>query len=227
LLFDDEVAGLKRSLQKIYPITDNELSGLSIVEQVRHFIDGGATLVQIREKKAASHDLFLDVSKAVEIAHEANVSIIVNDRVDIALMTGADGVHLGQGDLPVAAARSVLGKEAIIGISTHSENQVLDALNSGELDYIAFGPIFTTTTKIDHERMVGLDALSRVRELIGDNFPLVAIGGIKVDHLPAVINAGAHSAAMISEFYRAETDISSQFKALLKRAAGNNTVVTT
>lgn len=205
---------MKFALQKIYPITDCKLSGLSTAEQVKRFIKGGATLVQIRDKEALSDRFFDDVSAAVKIAHEANVRIIVNDRVDIALMTGANGVHLGQDDLPVSAARRILGDEAIIGISTHTEGQLHEALDNGSADYIAFGPVFNTSTKGDHEPLVGLEALSRVRKLAG-KFPLVAIGGINERNLPSVMQAGADSAAMISEFYRPGIDISAQFASLL------------
>jgi thiamine-phosphate pyrophosphorylase len=131
---------LKFALQKIYPITDRKLSGLSITEQVRRFIEGGATLIQIREKDSPSDRLFDDVSAAVEIARESNVAIIVNDRVDITLMTGADAVHLGQDDMPVDAARRILGDKALIGISTHNEDQVRSVIADGNADYIAFGP---------------------------------------------------------------------------------------
>ena len=216
---------MKRSLQKIYPITDNELSGLSIVEQVRQFINGGATLIQIREKKAASDRFFSAVSEAIKIAHRSDVAIIINDRVDIALMTGADGVHLGQEDMPVSAARRILGNDAIIGISTHSEEQVRQALAHGGADYIAFGPIFGTSTKVDHDPPVGLEALTNARKLIASRCPLVAIGGINGDNLASVITAGADSAAMISEFYGAEHEISFQFEALLRAAQSNNTVL--
>ena len=217
---------MKVPLQKVYPITDSKLSGLSIVEQVKQFIDGGATLIQIREKSAPSGDFFRDVSEAIKIAHEAGVVILVNDRVDIALMSGADGVHLGQDDIPISAARRILGEKSIIGVSTHNGKQVLNALSEGFADYIAFGPIFATSTKIDHEPLVSLEKLAKMRNIIGDRCPLVGIGGINVSNLVSVIEAGADSAAMISEFYNAGTAISSQFRALLRIADSKNTVLT-
>jgi thiamine-phosphate pyrophosphorylase len=216
---------LKPALQKIYPITDRALSGLSIAEQVRNFIEGGATLIQIRDKNAASDQLFNSVTAAVKIAHKASVAVLVNDRVDIALMSGADGVHLGQDDLPVTAARRILGDDAVIGVSTHSEKQVREALADGSADYIAFGPIFPTSTKKDHDPLVGIQALSRIRDIVGDKLPLVAIGGINVYNLASAIRAGADSAAMISEFYQSKIGISSQFASLLRTAESVNTVV--
>jgi thiamine-phosphate pyrophosphorylase len=215
---------LKLSLQKIYPITDRNLSGLSHTEQVKRFIDGGATLIQIREKSLSSGELFADAAAAVKIARNAKVCILINDRVDIAMMSDADGVHLGQDDLPTAAARELLGPDAVIGISTHSLQQVRDALAGGNADYIAFGPIFPTSTKMDHEPLVGLETLSQVRELVGD-VPRVAIGGINRTNLASVLRAGADSAAMISQFYRRPMEISSQFRSLLIEAQTNNTVL--
>jgi thiamine-phosphate pyrophosphorylase len=225
LLPHDEVAGLNIPFQKIYPITDCKLSGLSIVEQVTQFIEGGAALIQIRDKNASSAEMFKDISAAVKIAHEAKVVILVNDRVDIALTTGADGVHLGQRDMPINAARHILGHKAIIGVSTHNEGQVREALAEAHANYVAFGPIFETNTKIDHDPLVGLESLRHIRELIGDRLPLVAIGGINAGNLASVLRAGAHSAAIISQFYLPGTNISSQFKSLLEAAESINNVM--
>lgn len=215
---------MKLSLQKIYPITDRNLSGLSHAEQVARFIDGGATLIQIREKNLPSGEFFGDAAAAVKIARNASVRILINDRVDIAMMSDADGVHLGQDDLPASAARKLLGADAIIGVSTHTIQQVGEALGDGNADYIAFGPIFPTSTKADHEPLVGLETLSEVRQLV-DDLPLVAIGGINRINLASVLHAGADSAAMISEFYRSRTEISSQFRSLLLEAQMSNIVL--
>ena len=215
---------MKTILPKIYPITDREVSGLSHAEQTKQLVAAGAKLIQIRDKKAPSRELFEDVSHSVEIAHRYGALLIVNDRVDVALMTGADGVHLGQADLPPGAARQLLGDNAIIGFSTHSVKQVREALADGFADYIAFGPIFDTSTKMDHDPIVGLEKLAEIRTLIG-GFPLVAIGGIGLKNIASVIASGADSAAMISEFYGAEHEISFQFEALLRAAQSNNTVL--
>jgi len=217
---------LKLSFQKIYPITDRELSGLSITEQVTQFIEGGAKLIQIRDKQTRSDELFHEVKAAVKIAHQANALIIVNDRVDIAMTTGADGVHLGQDDMPVITARQILGDDAIIGVSTHNEEQMLAAFRESNADYIAFGPIFSTVTKIDHDPPVGIEALAKMRTLIGRHQLLVAIGGINATNLASVIEAGADSAAMIGAFYSPGVAISSKFRSLLELANGNNNVVT-
>ena len=183
-------------LPTIYPITDSELSGISHTEQVRRLIAGGASFIQLREKRLRPSEWIADAIGAVEAAHNAGAVIIVNDRVDVAIAIGADGVHLGQDDLPPAEARRLLGANAIIGYSTHTIRQAAAAALE-PVDYIAFGPIFMTETKPDTDPVVGLDLLRSVRETIGD-IPLVAIGGIKLSDLAALFAAGADSAAMIS-----------------------------
>lgn len=216
---------MKITLPKIYPITDRSLSGLSHAEQVEQFVDAGAKLIQIRDKSASSRELYDDVARSIEIAHRHGVLVIVNDRVDIAMMSRADGVHLGQDDLPLSAARRLLGKAAIIGVSTHSLEQAEEALAEEIADYIAFGPLFATATKSDHAPVVGSKKLTEIRSAIGD-FPLVAIGGITLNKVARVIEAGADSVAMISEFYGPGTTLRHQFEQLTKAAYGNNNVVT-
>jgi thiamine-phosphate pyrophosphorylase len=181
---------------KIYPLTDTRLSGLSHAEQVSRFIAGGATFIQLREKYAQPDEFYAEAKKAIEIAHHQDVKIIINDRADIALALKADGVHLGQDDLPPAEARKVLGDRAIIGFSTHSLAQAVEAL-SFPVDYIAFGPVFSTSTKEDPDPVVGLELLKTVRQAFG-NFPLVAIGGITESNYKAVFAAGADSVALVS-----------------------------
>lgn len=182
-------------LPKIYPITDREISGLSHTEQVRRLIAGGATLIQLREKRQQAGDWFNDALTAARICREAGVLCIVNDRVDMAIAIGADGVHLGQDDMHVAAARRLLGCGKIIGLSTHSIEQLEAALRE-EIDYAAIGPIFATSTKSDHEPVIGLKTLLNAAQTSG-NVPLVAIGGLTAENLPAIFEAGASSAAMI------------------------------
>lgn len=183
-------------LPKIYPITDPKLSGLSHLEQTKALIDGGAELIQIRDKTSTSKSFFDAAKKCLAYCRSKNVKLIINDRVDIAMILKADGVHLGQEDLPPAEARKLLGPEAIIGFSTHSIEQATEAIKQ-PVDYIAFGPIFSTTTKADHDRVVGLEKLNALRDVISE-FPLVAIGGINLGNVKAVLAAGADSAAMIS-----------------------------
>jgi len=149
------------SLPRIYPITDTVISGLSHTEQVKRLIEGGATFIQLRDKHGAPKDFLHDAEAAIAVARQNNVRIVINDRVDIAMALGADGVHLGQSDMPVDAARRLLGPEPIVGFSTHNLLQVEKAARL-PVDYVAFGPLFGTRTKRDHEPVVGLDHLREV-----------------------------------------------------------------
>jgi thiamine-phosphate pyrophosphorylase len=203
-------------LPKIYPITDTRLSGLTHPAQVEKLIAGGAALIQLREKHASPREFYEDAERALRLARGRGVKIIINDRVDIALALGADGVHLGQDDLSPRHARKLLGPRAIIGFSTHSIEQALRTADL-PIDYIAFGPVYDTTTKADPDRTVGLDGLKSVRAAIG-NFPLVAIGGINSGNVSQVIQAGAGSAAVISGLYALPEDITGKMAALLEIA---------
>ena len=182
-------------LPLVYPITDTRISGLSHAEQVALFADGGATLVQFRDKHASALEFYEQAKAALEVANQRGVQLIINDRVDIVLALGAAGVHLGQDDLPPEAARRLLGDDAIIGYSTHSVAQIQTAANS-PIDYLAIGPVFPTSTKKNPDPVVGLDGVRLAREAIGDR-PLVVIGGISQTNARAVIQAGADSVALI------------------------------
>lgn len=184
------------TLPKIYPITDRRLSGLSHAEQVRRLVAGGATLIQLREKSLSPRDFYDDAVAAVAIGRSADVKILINDRVDLAIAAKADGVHLGRDDMPADAARRLLGLDAIIGTSTHSVEQAAAAIEMS-VDYVAIGPVFATATKDDTSPVVGPAGVRAVRAARGD-IPLVAIGGIDKGNLDTVIAAGADSAAMIS-----------------------------
>ena len=187
---------MKFELPKIYPITDRKISGISHAEQVALLADAGARIVQVREKYLPSRPFFDEANAAVAAAAEKGIPVIVNDRVDIAMMVNAAGVHLGQEDIEPAAARRVLGESAVIGYSTHTLEQALAAITM-PVDYIAFGPIFPTSTKENPDPTVGLEMLSRIRGAIG-GFPLVAIGGITTVNAAEVFLAGADSIAVIS-----------------------------
>ena len=204
------------TLPRIYPITDVRLSGLSHAEQVKRLIAGGALLIQLREKHARARDFYEAAAEAINIARPLGVKIVINDRVDIALALKADGVHLGQDDMPPEMARSILGNNAIIGFSTHSLDQAR-AASLLPIDYMAFGPIFPTKTKDDPDDTVGLDGLHEVRQAIGD-LPIVAIGGINEKNVRVVIDAGADSAAMIASIVSEPAKIASQMSKLLQAA---------
>lgn len=162
---------------------------------------GGARFLQIRAKQAAGGAFLEMCERVVELARPVGAVVIVNDRADIAELSQADGVHLGQEDLEPAAARRILGGFAVIGRSTHSVEQVRDALR-GPVDYIAVGPVFGTPTKDTGYRPVGVTLVSEVRLMMreeGIEKPIVAIGGMTLDRALEVIQAGAASVAVISD----------------------------
>lgn len=203
------------SLPKIYPITDISITKLSHLEQVERLIEGGAKFIQLRDKNSTPKD-FYESSKAVmDFTRDKDVKIIINDRVDIALAVKADGVHLGQDDLPPIYARKILGEKAIIGFSTHNILQAIEAVKM-PLDYIAIGPIFATSTKENPDPVVGLDGLKTVRDAIGD-FPLVAIGGIGIETAKEVLEKGASSIALISQILNKPEEITQTLSRFVKQ----------
>lgn len=201
-------------LPRVYPLTDSQLSGLSHADQVHLLSLGGATLIQLREKQLPSLQLYENAKAAVATARKTGSQVIINDRVDVALATGAHGVHLGQDDLPPEAARRLLGNEAIIGHSTHNVEQAQQAL-ALPIDYIAIGPIFATSSKTDTFPTLGLAGLEAVRKVVG-NFPLVAIGGISHANAREVIEAGADSVAVISALLSDPARIAGATRTLLQ-----------
>jgi len=187
---------MKLPLPPVYPITDKRLSGLSSHFQIlRELVRGGATLVQIRDKGTPLDELLTDLRRCVDFARERGVTLIVNDRCDLALCCGAHGVHLGQDDLPAEAARALMGRGRIIGLSTHNLRQV-HASAPLAIDYIGYGPVYATSTKEAASPVVGV---RRLRAACGAAvWPVVAIGGIKAGRIREVLDAGATSAAVIS-----------------------------
>ena len=201
-------------LPKLYPITDVQMSGLSHAEQVVRLSEGGATLIQLREKNLAPDEFQRQAAEALLEARKRGIRIIINDRVDLALALKADGVHLGQDDLPPEAARAILGGQKIIGFSTHSLEQAQNAAKL-PIDYLAIGPIFPTSSKTRPDPVVGLATLAQVRNVIGDT-PLVAIGGIMVENADEVLAAGADSVAVIKVLLADPLAITSNTSKLLK-----------
>ena len=158
---------------------------------------GGASFIQLRDKRASAGEFYNSLAEVISLTRERDAKVIVNDRVDIALAAGADGVHVGQDDLPATEARKILGPEAIIGVSTHSLEQFRSALEL-PVDYIAIGPIFQTRTKKDHDPVVGLETLRLVTSIAG-RMPVVAIGGINLENAASVLESGADSVAVIAD----------------------------
>jgi thiamine-phosphate pyrophosphorylase len=205
------------TLPPIYPITDKKLARkpthLSILKEL---VRGGAQLVQIRDKSTPLKELLPDLKQCVEFARARGVTLILNDRCDLVLSTNAMGVHLGQEDLPPAAARAILEAKHIIGLSTHSLAHVRESVGL-PLQYIGFGPVFGTTTKGNASPAVGLRRLANACKL--SSLPVVAIGGIGLEHIQPVLSSGAASAAVIAALMGAK-DLARQMERFLEQARG-------
>lgn len=195
----------------IYGITAEEYSrGRNNIQVVAQMIEAGITVIQYREKEKNDRQRYEECLKIREMTKHAGVLLIVNDRPDLALLVNADGIHLGQNDLPVENVRKLVGENMLIGLSTHSPAQAEAALTSGA-DYIGVGPIFPTKTKKDVCDAVGLEYLDYVVKNI--NLPFVAIGGIKEHNIAEVKRHGARCMSLVTEIVGAE-DIPAKVRAL-------------
>jgi thiamine-phosphate pyrophosphorylase len=188
-------------MPRLYVILDAGLMTGSIEDTTKKLIDAGVLALQYRNKKGSAAEVLGAARRLAGIARSRGASFFVNDRADIAQLSGASGVHVGQEDLGVEQARAVIGADGWIGVSTHNEAQFLSAVKTSA-DYIAVGPIFGTTTKENPDPVVGTGLIRSVRTLTKK--PIVAIGGITLERAPEVIEAGADSAAVISDILRAE-----------------------
>ncbi len=181
---------------ELYVVTDSELSkGRTDSEVARLAYEGGADVVQLRMKDAGGREMLAQAKEIAEIAMDMARVFIVNDRVDVAMASGADGVHLGQSDMPVEDARRLMGDDAIIGISVQTVEQAIAAVEGGA-DYLGVGSIFRTSTKADAVQGLGLGAIFEIKQAV--DVPIVAIGGINRGNIQDVIRAGATSAAVVS-----------------------------
>lgn len=181
-------------------ITDRQSCSLDWLEMTREVLNAGVKWIQYRDKDSDRCSLFETAMKLREITLKADACFIMNDHPDIAAAVDADGVHLGQDDMPVAEARRVMGIGKVIGISTHTLEQAVEAERQGA-DYIGFGPVFDTSTK-DAGVSVGTGMLSRVRSEV--NIPVVAIGGISARDLPGIASAGIQAVAVASGILQGE-----------------------
>jgi thiamine-phosphate pyrophosphorylase len=185
----------------IYPILGDVDTGPSPIELAEIVLSRGVRLIQVRLKRMPTREL-LEIARSLRrVTRRHDALLIINDRVDIARLVEADGVHLGQSDLPVAEARATAAG-LIIGHSTHSLAQLEIAVREGGADYLAFGPVFATGSKDNPDPVVGLEQLDRARKICP--LPLVAIGGISADNLAEVMATGADNAALISAISRAD-----------------------
>ena len=196
---------LARGMFDLYVVTDRELSkGRSDAEVARMAYEGGADVVQLRMKNADGREMLEQANLIRRYADEMCKLFIVDDRVDIAMASGADGVHLGQSDMPLEAARKLMGDDAIIGISVDNVEEAI-AAQEGGADYVGVGAVFQTSTKPDAQQGVGLGAVFEVRQAV--DIPVVAIGGINRGNIQDVIRAGADAVAVVSAVV-AQDDVS-------------------
>jgi len=204
------------SLSGLYVIFDPLVSpDRSLPDVLKTAATAGARMFQYRNKTAPMKEAYAQALPLRKIAQELGVLFIVNDRCDLALAVDADGVHLGQDDLPLHLARKVMGPDKLIGISTHNPQQVSTATVGGP-NYLGFGPIFTPGSKVDHDPVVGLQGLRAIRSLTA--LPIFAIGGITADRTEEVVRAGADGVAVISAILKAP-DISRAVNDFVLRAS--------
>ena len=180
----------------LHLVTDRGLTmGRSLLDIIRAAVAGGISVVQLREKECSTRE-FVELGKAViAVLAEHDVPLIINDRIDVALAVGAQGVHIGQSDMPYPQARAILGPRAIIGLSVETPEQALEA-NQFDVDYLGLSPVFATATKTDLPPHLGIQGVAKIRAL--SRHQLIAIGGINSANAKEVINAGAHGLAVVS-----------------------------
>jgi thiamine-phosphate pyrophosphorylase len=198
----------------LYVILDPGVcGGRSLTDVLKEAASAGVRLFQYRNKTASMKVAYGEAVPLRKLAQELGVLFIVNDRCDLALAVDADGVHLGQGDVPLNFARKIMGPDKLIGVSTHNRDQVI-AATAGRPDYLGFGPIFTPGSKLDHDQVVGPQGLRTIRPLTA--LPIFAIGGITADRTEDVIREGADGVAVISAVLKAP-DISQAVKDFVSR----------
>jgi thiamine-phosphate pyrophosphorylase len=205
------------SLSGLYIILDPSVCpARPMTEVLTAAAEAGASIFQYRNKTASMKEAYVEALALRQAAAKAGVLFIVNDRCDLALAVDADGVHLGQGDLPLDLARKVMGQDKLIGISTHNPDQVREA-TAGKPDYLGFGPIFKPGSKQDHDPVVGLEGLRAMRPLT--SLPVFAIGGIQIDQVGELTRFGANGVAVISAIIKAP-DISHAVRTFLAQLPG-------
>ncbi len=183
-------------------ITDRKVSGLSYEDMTHRVLREGVQWIQFREKERSRREIYEEAVKLRRLTRDFNALFIVNDFLDIAMCVGADGVHLGQDDLPLKEARKIMGSDRIIGISTHNIEQAIEAEKNGA-DYIGFGPIFRTFTK-NAGKPKGIEILHEVKKQV--KIPVVAIGGITLENIRSVINTGIDAVAVASAILREDIE---------------------
>jgi len=201
-----------------YFITDSKLTRKTVIDDVKAVIKGGAKIVQYREKELPTKQMLEEALEIKKICDQGEVIFIVNDRVDICLAVDADGVHIGQDDMPYGIARRLLGNK-IIGLTVHNVNEAIEAERIGA-DYVGVSPIFHTDTKKDAGRPAGLGLIKDIKDVI--KIPQVAIGGINQGNLQSVLDVGARSVVMISAIL-GKDDIEQEVKDVISKIKNDST----
>jgi thiamine-phosphate diphosphorylase len=187
----------------LYLVTDRSLSrGRSTVDIVREAVAGGVTCVQLREKSCSTQEFIEEARKLHHLLQPLGIPLIINDQVEVALAVGAEGVHLGQQDMPIAEARKLGPPNWVIGVSAESLEDAISAEQAGA-DYIGVSPVFATPTKTDAALPLGLEGLHEIRAAV--RVPLVGIGGIHCENVQDVIRAGADGVAVVSAIVAADS----------------------
>lgn len=201
---------------KLYLVTDRDLSlGRSLEEVVSEAVAGGVTLVQLREKDAATGEFIELAGRLMKILTPLGIPLIINDRVDVALAIDADGVHIGQSDMPYETARRLLGPDKIIGLSVENMDDLIKA-NSLDVDYVGISPVYGTPTKTDTAEPFGLEGLRKAVNM--SKHPTVAIGGMNAGTIADVMAAGTDGVAVVSAICSAENirEAAAQLKAIVE-----------
>ena len=186
---------------RLYLVTDDQQDLQTLKHVVKEAVAGGVTMVQVREKSGDIRSFIARAQAIKSILKDTNVALIINDRVDVALAVDADGVHLGQSDMPAELARQLIGPNKLLGLSIENEHQLLEA-NALSLDYIGLSAIFATPTKTDTKKEWGIAGLANA--LTNTNFPVVAIGGINQTNLDEIIKTGVDGVALVSAICHAD-----------------------
>jgi thiamine-phosphate pyrophosphorylase len=193
----------RRDYLRLYLVTDRDLGrGRPLVDVVQMAVLGGVTAVQVREKELTSRAFVAEASVILQVLSGTGVPLFINDRVDVALAIGADGVHVGQDDLPAADARRLIGPDMLLGVSVATGEEARSALADGA-DYVSVSPVFLTPTKPDAETAVGLEGVVEIRRAVGDA-PVLAIGGIDSGNARSVAAAGADGVSVVSAIMAAD-----------------------
>lgn len=213
---------MPKKISGVYVVTDRFVNpNLSHFDIAKAAVIGGASVLQLRDKKATTRQLVEWAREIRNLTRNTETLFIINDRIDIVLASDADGVHLGDDDMPVPIARRLLGSSKIIGRSVANEDEALRAVAEGA-DYVSIGSIFATSTKPDAGEPIGLKAVKRVREVLPKDYPLVAIGGINLQNAAAVFEAGADAVAVVSAVACADDPVEAvkQLKRLWEKIFG-------